>query len=248
MVPMNKAVTSKVPALKPFALLALLLLASCAAMVPSPETPPAAVDKYVARGNEPGWVLTMDPATIDYQGDYGQTAIKVPAVTGVPSFNGMRYVTDRLTVDVTYATCADDMSGKRFADTVTVMADGKEVKGCGGRALPPESLADTQWKIVSLDQTTIAAGGKAAELRFADGKVSGSAGCNSLSGSYTVSGSAITFGPIAGTRMMCLDPQMVQETKLLSILKGTVQTRYSIEGNLIITGENGSRVTLQQVF
>lgn len=121
----------------PFAMLTIPLLASCQTMTDAPPMPEA-VDKYVARGNEPGWILTMDATTIDYQGDYGETKIKVPAAKGRPSFIGMRFVTDRLTVDVTYSSCTDDMSGKRFADTVSVNADGKELKGCGGRVLPPE--------------------------------------------------------------------------------------------------------------
>lgn len=189
----------------------------------------------------------MDSKTIAYQGDYGETQISVPAVAGKPSFNGMRYVTPRLAVDITYAACSDDMSGKRFADSVTVTADGKTVKGCGGRALPPETLEDTHWRIVAIDDVSVTQSGKAAELHFSGGTVSGSAGCNSLSGGYSAEGSALTFGAIAATRMMCPEPQMSQETRLLAILTGKASTRYTIDGKLIITGENGSRVTLEQI-
>ena len=236
--------------LSTIALATLPVLAACSVVPPAEPVPAPPTDgqTYVARGNEPGWILKMDGKTIDYQGDYGETRIAVPQITGVPSFNGMRYVTPRLTVDVTYASCADDMSGQRYADTVTVVADGKQVKGCGGRALPPESLDDTSWKILSIDDIPVSQSGKAAELRFADGKVSGSAGCNGLSGSYVADAANLTFGAIAATRMMCPEPQMGQETKLLAIMKGKASTRYTVDGNLIITGENGSRVTLQQIF
>ena len=223
-------------------------LASCQTMPASaPTEPPKADQIYTARGNEPGWILRMDSKVIDYQGDYGETQIRVPAPEGRPSFNGMRYVTDRLTIDVTYASCTDDMSGKRFADTVSVMADGKEIKGCGGRVLPPESLNDTTWAIVMIDQLPVLEG-IATELRFADGRVSGSAGCNRFNGEYTLSSNVITFGPIASTRMMCPEKLMAQEAKFLALLMGKVIKRYSVEGNLILADEKGNRATLRQVL
>lgn len=41
-------------------------------------------------------------------------------------------------------------------------------------------------------------------LRFGtDGKVTGTADCNSLNGSYTLSDKALQFGPLATTRMAC---------------------------------------------
>lgn len=76
---------------------------------------------------------------------------------------------------------------------------------------PPASsrpLVGTYWKAIEL-------GGKAtpaqdpvreAHLQFqADGRVSGSDGCNRTTGGYTVSGESLTFGRMAATRMACLD-------------------------------------------
>ena len=226
--------------------LTLPVLAACQTMSPSDE-PTTADQVYIARGNEPGWILRIYSKTIDYQGDYGETKINIPAPEGRPSFNGMRYVTDRLTVDVTYASCTDDMSGKRFADTVTVMADGKQVKGCGGRALPPESLNDTTWTITMIDQFPVLEA-IPTEVRFADGRVSGNAGCNRFNGTYDVASNALTFGPMASTRMMCSEKQMAQEAKFLALLSSTLTKRYSVEGNLILADDKGNRATLRQVL
>jgi heat shock protein HslJ len=226
--------------------LALPVLTACQT-IPTPEEPAQADQVYTARGNEPGWILKMDSKTIDYQGDYGESKIKIAAPEGRPSFNGMRYVTDRLTVDVTYASCTDDMSGKRFADTVTVMADGKQVKGCGGRALPPESLNDTTWIIAMIDQFPVLEN-IPTEVRFADGRVSGTAGCNRFNGTFDVDSNALTFGPMASTRMMCPEKQMAQEAKFLALLSGKVTKRYSVEGNLILADDKGNRATLRQVL
>ncbi len=226
--------------------LTLPVLAACQTMSPSDE--PATADQvYIARGNEPGWILKMDSKTIDYQGDYGETKIRMPAPEGRPSFNGVRYVTQQLTIDVTYATCTDDMSGKRFADTVTVMADGKEVRGCGGRALPPESLEGTTWTIVMTNQLPVLEGIQT-EVRFANGQVSGTAGCNRFNGSYSIASNVLTFGPMTSTRMMCSEKQMAQEAKFLALLSSTLTKRYSVEGNLILADDKGNRTTLRQVL
>jgi heat shock protein HslJ len=227
-------------------LLAFPLLASCQTMTDTPPIPNAAA-KYVARGNEPGWIVTMDATSIDYEGDYGETRINMPAPQGRPSFNGMRYVTDRLTVDINYSSCTDDMSGKRFADTVSVVADGKELRGCGGRVLPPESLNDTTWSIITIGQLPVLEGVNT-EVRFADGRISGSAGCNRFNGSYNVAGNVLTFGSIASTRMMCPDKQMKQESSFLSLLNGPLTKRYTVEGYLILSDDKGNRATLRQVL
>ncbi len=228
------------------ALLAFPLLASCQTMTETPPMPEA-TDKYIARGNEPGWIVTMDAISIDYQGDYGETKINVPAPQGRPSFNGMRYVTDRITVDITYSSCTDDMSGKRFADTVSLVADGKELKGCGGRVLPPESLNDTTWTIITIGQLPVLEGLNT-EVRFADGRISGSAGCNRFNGSYNVASNVLAFRGIVSTRMICPEKQMAQETSFLSLLSGPLTKRYTVEGYLILSDSKGNRATLRQIL
>ncbi len=226
--------------------LSLMLVSSCQTTPPAPPREDGA-RIYTARGNEPGWILKMDGKTIDYEGDYGETKIRVTAPEPRPSFNGMRHVTDRLTVDITYSACTDDMSGKRFTDTVSVIADGKQVSGCGGRALPPESLDDTARTIIMMDQMPALADAKT-EIRFTGGRMSGTAGCNRLNGSYSQSSNILTFSRVAATRMMCPEKQMAQEARFLELLKGKVSKRYTVDGNLILSNEAGQRVTLKQII
>lgn len=56
---------------------------------------------------------------------------------------------------------------------------------------------------------------------FVEGTVSGVAGCNSYSGSYTIDGDAITIGPLAATLMFCEQPEgaMEQEGLYLRLLQ-----------------------------
>ncbi len=112
--------TSLVP-LAPFA-------ASACATIPSGP----AEETYTARGQEPGWALTIAGGRIDYIGNYGEKRINVARPDPRTTFNGHRYETPRLIVDVTHGRCNDVMSGHGYADNVTVIADGETYRGCGG--------------------------------------------------------------------------------------------------------------------
>jgi uncharacterized membrane protein len=104
--------------------------------LPAPAPAPAPVpasQPYTARGQEPGWALTIDKGRIDYQGNYGEKKIDVAAPEPQPIPNGRRYVTDRLTVEIAYERCNDAMSGFGFEHKVKVTADGETYEGCGGK-------------------------------------------------------------------------------------------------------------------
>jgi uncharacterized membrane protein len=118
-----------------------LPIAGNEAAAPAPKAAPTATavtelagaqESYAALGQEPGWALKIAGGRIDYTGNYGEKKISVARPEPRPSFNGRRYVTPRLTVDVTYVRCNDAMSGFGFEHQVTVMADGETYKGCGG--------------------------------------------------------------------------------------------------------------------
>jgi heat shock protein HslJ len=77
-----------------------------------------------------------------------------------------------------------------------------------------------------------------------DGKVAGSAGCNQYSGTYTVSGSNITFTtPMASTMMMCEQAVMDQESAYLKAL-GEAKT-FAIKGDqLTLSGGDGTQLAV----
>lgn len=115
---------------------AYVMLAALAACAYPAMTNSAPQEAYRAVGQEPGWVLNIANGRIDYLGDYGETRINVPRPDPRTSFNGHRYETQRLIVDVTRTSCNDAMSGHGYADTVIVIADGRTVRGCGGERQP----------------------------------------------------------------------------------------------------------------
>jgi heat shock protein HslJ len=60
----------------------------------------------------------------------------------------------------------------------------------------------------------------------ADGRVSGSAGCNNFMGTYTLSGASLKFGPAATTRKLCAQPGvMEQEQQFLKALESVATIR-----------------------
>lgn len=104
--------------------------------VPAPAAGKKAEPPYTARGQEPGWALTIAGGRIDYQGNYGDTRIRVAAPPPQSVANGMRYATPRLTVEIIHARCNDAMSGQGYEDKVKVTADGETYEGCGGKRRP----------------------------------------------------------------------------------------------------------------
>jgi len=85
------------------------------------------------------------------------------------------------------------------------------VQGCSKSSpegtSPMQSPVGVEWRLVSIGGTAAGTGadGQPATLRFDEtsGRASGYAGCNQFSGSYTLSGTSVSFGPLAMTRMAC---------------------------------------------
>jgi len=99
------------------------------------------------------------------------------------------------------------------------------------------SLAGTEWVLADLAGTPALPGGKAT-LSFAEGgRVAGNASCNRFTGSVTISGDALKMGPLATTRMACMDPEVSkQEDTYLKALDAATRYAYQ-EPDLLIYAE-----------
>ena len=81
-----------------------------------------------------------------------------------------------------------------------------------------------------------------ASLRFgADNSLSGSASCNRLSTSYSVSGYQVALSQGAVTRMMCPPALMEQEGRLLAAMDDVRSGRIE-NGMLYLEGESGELI------
>jgi len=114
----------------------VLMAVAAGCVVPAVSTGAPAGHVYQARGQEPGWALSVHPDRIDYAGNYGDKRIIVDRPEPRTTFNGHRFETERLIVDVTHGRCNDVMSGHGYADQVMVIADGETYRGCGGQRRP----------------------------------------------------------------------------------------------------------------
>jgi heat shock protein HslJ len=104
-----------------------------------------------------------------------------------------------------------------------------------GSAAPAPALPGSSWTLADLPEVDL--GATAPSIAFgADGTVSGSAACNTFNGTYTMDGSAITFGPLATTRMACPDDVMAVEDAYLDALDGAASWRIGDHGRLVLEG------------
>src|SRR3546814_11116664 len=84
-----------------------------------------------------------------YEGDYGKNVVEAPTPDARPTFNGRRYETRQMTVDITRTPCSDGMSDRRYPDTVRVKTRRGPARGCGGlsndRPGPRATLSGPIW-------------------------------------------------------------------------------------------------------
>ena len=96
-------------------------------------------------------------------------------------------------------------------------------------------LAGTNWVLDELGgvplvdvEPTLTFGG--------DGTVSGSAGCNTFSGTYLLDGAVLSFGPLAATKKGCADPTMFVESAFLAAMGGITDWSVDAAGRLVLKG------------
>ena len=129
------------------------------------------------------------------------------------------------------------------AKTFAIQGDQLTLSGEDGAALAvfqvqSQELSGSSWEATLFNNGKQAAVGLLEGTTLTasfgeDGSISGSAGCNNFSGSYTIDGNKITIGPLVSTMMMCDSPAeiMDQEAQYLAALQSAAT--YQIEGNVL---------------
>ncbi len=93
------------------------------------------------------------------------------------------------------------------------------------------TLENTRWKLVSVPgQDSLPTLEKEVYIQFnkSDSSFRGYAGCNNMTGKFTMDGNKLTIGPAAMTRMMCPPANMKVEDLLTKTIHNT--DRYNIKG------------------
>jgi len=99
---------------------------------------------------------------------------------------------------------------------------------------PPFTLVGTEWVLADLAGTPAIANSKASLAFPESGRVAGNGSCNRFTGSVTVSGDTLKFGPLASTRMACMDGGVSQqEDAYLKALGNATRYEYR-DPNLLI--------------
>jgi heat shock protein HslJ len=132
-------------------------------------------------------------------------------------------------------------------DTLTVSAEGATVRLVDREIADPDRpLEGTTWTIDTLVSgdtgvaSSVPAGVRTPTLLLADGRVQVDTGCNRGGGDYTVDGDTVTLGPIATTRMACVDEgAAATERHILAVLAGTVQVAIEADRLTLTNGTDG---------
>lgn len=89
----------------------------------------------------------------------------------------------------------------------------------GAVAAEHKGLAGTSWQLLQLGSNGALSENLPTLTFSTDGKVSGSGGCNTFTGSVTESGMHITFGAIAASRKACSEQVNAQEAAYFKALE-----------------------------
>ena len=90
--------------------------------------------------------------------------------------------------------------------------------GSGGGSGATASLTGSQWVLNSAALGIPGGDTVTSWAHFDSGAVTGNDGCNQFNGPYKADGSALTIGPLGGTRRLCVDPQNAVATRVLAAL------------------------------
>ncbi len=109
------------------------------------------------------------------------------------------------------------------------------------------SLAGTSWELAEYaaeGETTLTAvpDDVRATADFTDDQISGSAGCNSFSGTYTTDGDTIEIGPLATTKRACVPAVTAVESGYLARLGAA--TTFAIAGGTLTLSDASGQVVL----
>jgi len=221
--------------------LSTVLASLCLAALPAcAQKGPGILDSlagdYVARGNEPGWRVTVGTETVDIVAAYGEDERSTPRSatqvtdTGqtleMPQINARLSVEDRL--------CHDDMSGMPYPQRAVLTLDGQEYRGCGGEAR--SLLTGAEWRIEDVMNGGVVDGAEVTIGFDAEGRAFGRAACNRFSGGYELTGEGIGFGPMAATKMACAPALMDLEIKVFEALGQVRRFDFDETGALLLIG------------
>jgi heat shock protein HslJ len=151
-----------------------------------------------------------------------------------------------MSLESAYLEALGSVTGFRIDGTLTLHGGGVDLTF--DEEVPPVALplVGTTWTLTTIasgDAVSTALNGTEVTAEFsADGTVSGSAGCNRYSGSYTWTGDRLSFSALASTKMACADDVMAQEGAFLTSMAEVAS--FAIEGSQLTLSDGSGALLL----
>ncbi len=126
-------------------------------------------------------------------------------------------------------------------DSLTLSIEGGQATFARLLPLSGSPFENTEWELLAFVTNTQADGpvnNTQLTVRFENGQLAGSAGCNNYFGSYSVDGSMITVSPLGSTKMACEESVNAQEMRFMSAMQ-TARTILLIGERLTIVTDEG---------
>jgi len=101
-------------------------------------------------------------------------------------------------------------------------------------------LTGTEWWVEDIENKGVMDMSHTTLHFLEQGKVAGDTGCNRYMGSAEISGTSISFGPMAGTRKACAPSLMDQEMKFYQAIAKVVSWEVADTGLLHLRGADGN--------
>ncbi|SOD93680.1 META domain-containing protein [Spirosoma fluviale] len=213
-------------------------------------------DEVIAMGNDPAWSLTLNPSKniLRFKALDGDSLTTTAPERQTDPDGTFRYNTgveaDRITILFRPDSCVNKLSGQRFDYRVEVNFRGKNYAGCGS-SLRQLALLNDIWVLTDFQGTAITANGTRnetprLEISLAENRVTGTTGCNRLSGPLKADTRQILVGPLVTTKMACQDAVNQLESKLLRELNTPLTYRIG-DGKLTLLRNNKPIMTFKKV-
>jgi heat shock protein HslJ/membrane-bound inhibitor of C-type lysozyme len=210
--------------------------------VREPELP------FTARGQEPGWMITINADAIFLNADFGALQLRMPKTEPEIIAEGFLYRTEaegrRLSVWIEPRSCADIATGMPHPYQVRYELDGKGHPGCGGE--PKSLLTGGEWIVETIGGAPVVDQSGATILFMEEGRVAGNASCNRFVGGYSLTGEGLSFSQMGTTMMACEEPLSLQETRFLELLQAVFRFEISPERRLVLHTPDGRSITAKR--
>ena len=194
---------------------------------------------YTARGQEPGWSLTITDQTVALSTAAGERFEAANPNHGyAPStlydlmLNGKP-----VRIAIEPQICRDTMSGMPHPDRVTITGMNGALLGCGGS--PRALLGTEQWSITEIGSSPVLAGTPPTIAFFDDSAVAGNASCNWFRGTFKLTGESLRLEKFSRTLMGCATDVLRQEDAVIERLRALQSFDIRDDGALILKDAKG---------